>query len=275
MLKYIKIRFISPFRVGRSSLLDTFDYVPSDTIYGGLEYLRAMGVDHGVRYVSSAYPVLGKRPTLPVTPRQIEWLRRSKETKKIRFLPVDCWNDLRVDGEKVLKCRDGGYDVAELRSWGREVEYFRNRVSRHVQNADPYKVVGFLPTVDYVIYYLGDEEKVVKAFKILGEVGVGGERSVGFGRFVVVDSGPLRELENVRAGENCEVLVVLGVARPSRDVEAFGQWEVRHWWCGGCKLLPTTVLLDGGEVRGGPSFNDYTVERCNCKKRLTPLWVCV
>lgn len=270
MLKYVVIEFRGPFRVGRYSLFDSWDYVPSDVIYGALAYLRHVGVAHGVEFVSSAYPVVAGRLTapLPVSARirLVKEGRGDKTLKRLRFVPVECLQGkLALEGGKI-KCGDDKFDVETLIYFGRHVSIHRNRLSRHLQNADVYKVTAFMPFVNYVIYYVGDGD----VFDVLGEVGLGGERSIGLGKFRVVERGEVKGFSH--APESCSRLVVWGVARP-REVSARGDWAVRHWWCGGSKLAPVSVLLDGGEVSGGPMFEDVAL--ANCEKRLTPLWVCV
>jgi hypothetical protein len=73
-LGYVVVQFESPFHVGRYSLMDALDYVPSDTVYSALEWLRHMGVGDMPARVSSAYPLLpaeGEGPTSPWAPRGI------------------------------------------------------------------------------------------------------------------------------------------------------------------------------------------------------------
>lgn len=263
-MRYVVVEFEGPFRVGKWSLHDALDYVPSDTIYGALRSLSALGVSHEVELVSSAYPMLGGEPTLPVTPEQRRKLTGRKELKKVRFLPLSCWRGFTVDGGELL-CGSRRFSVEELTEWGSYVVAPRNSLSRHTLNANPYRVTSFLPHVRYVIYYVGRPE----AFGLLGMLGVGGERSVGMGRFRVVDRG---EVQDIKAGEDCDRLYVLGTALPAEGVEAEGEWAVRSWWCGGQKLPPVSVLLDGSLVRGGPSFRDLAYG--NCEKKLTPLWIC-
>ena len=284
---YVVIRFYSPFHVGRYGLYDTYDYVPSDTIYAALEKLsRETGLERPVR-VSSAYPVLqsGGRPELRLgVPFPATWkldlLREAsekglplKDVRALRFMPLACLKGGRLAVELVEAKRGirvvcmAGSDEVDVALWneglGQRVALTRNRLSRNLQNADPFRTAAFMPRVPYVVYYAGGDPRL---FELLGLLGLGGERSVGLGKFKIIEQGDV----DLPAGGREAVL--LGVGRPVKYEAALGEWAVRGWRCTEGTVGPLSVLLDGGVVRGDFEFEN--VERVDkpCSRMLAPLW---
>ena len=297
-LSYVVVQFESPFHVGRYSLMDALDYVPSDTVYSALEWLRHMGVGDVPARVSSAYPLLpaeGGRADVALGPERYllaapmpalwrlavsgaERVRgveaqvsedRRKYVKGVRFAPLECLRrgELRVRDAKeegvVLEC--GGV-AASWRSGfhGEQVVRAHNRLSRNTNMADTFRVAAFSPRVPYVVYFQGGG---AGAFELLGELGLGGKRSWGLGKFKVAARG------EVELPDGGGWAVVLGVARPHGYAEAVGAWEVRSWRCTRGVVGPVSVLLDGGMIRG--EFDLETIGRtdADCTKRLDPLWI--
>jgi len=278
--------------------MDALDYVPSDTVYSALEWLRHMGVGDMPARVSSAYPLLptegggadvalGSERYLLSAPMPALWSLavsgakqvkrietqvkedKRKDVKGVRFVPLECLRrrELRVRDAKeegfVLEC--GGV-AASWRSGfhGERVVRAHNRLSRNTNMADTFRVAAFSPRVPYVVYFEGGG---AEAFEILGELGLGGKRSWGLGKFRVAARG---EVELPGGGDWA---VVLGVARPHGYAEAVGVWEVRSWRCTRGVIGPVSVLLDGGMIRG--DFDLETIQRtdADCIKRLDPLWI--
>jgi len=202
-LSYVVVQFESPFHVGRYSLMDALDYVPSDTVYSALEWLRHMGVGDMPARVSSAYPllpaegggadvVLGSEKYLLSAPMPALWslavsgvkeIRRvevqvqedrRKDVKEVRFVPLECLRrgELRVRKAEeeglVLEC--GGV-AASWRSGfhGERVVRAHNRLSRNTNMADTFRVAAFSPRVPYVVYFEGGG---AEAFELLGELGL-------------------------------------------------------------------------------------------------------
>ena len=297
-LSYVVVQFESPFHVGKYSLMDALDYVPSDTVYSALEWLRHMGVRDVPARVSSAYPllpaeegradvVLGSEKYLLSAPMPALWrlavagvkeIRRvevqvqedkKKDVKEVRFVPLECLRrgELRVRDAKeegfVLEC---GSVAASWRSGfhGEQVVRAHNRLSRNTNMADTFRVAAFSPRVPYVVYFEGGG---AETFELLGELGLGGKRSWGLGKFRVVARG------EVELPDSGDWAVVLGVARPYGYAEAVGVWEVRSWRCTRGVIGPVSVLLDGGMIRG--NFDLEIIERTDaeCSKRLDPLWI--
>jgi CRISPR-associated protein Csm4 len=299
-ISFVVLRFTAPFHVGRWSLLDTYDYIPSDTIYSALYSLSAAtGVEAPSR-VSSAYPVKPDAVTnedmlgvpVPATWR-VEAIKQGatgKKVKRARFMPLKCLKGGRVEVQESLKCRVDG-DVVDLAEWptdklglstrqtrttrgttklspadklGLRIAVPRNRISRHIENADPYRVAVFQPMVPYVVYYQGGDPKI---FDILGKLGLGGDRSAGLGKFEVISRG---EVEFPDGGRSA---MLLGVGRPHGFSSAIGEWAVRSWRCTHGIIGPVSVLLDGGVLEGNFDFEDIERTDAPCLKRLSPLWV--
>jgi CRISPR-associated protein Csm4 len=297
-LSYVVVQFESPFHVGRYSLMDALDYVPSDTVYSALEWLRHMGVGEVPARVSSAYPLLpaegggadvalGPERYLLAAPMPALWRLavsgaervrgveaqvsedRRKDVTGVRFAPLECLRrgELRVREAEgrglVLEC--GGV-AASWRSGfhGEHVVRAHNRLSRNTNMADTFRVAAFSPRVPYVVYFEGGG---AGAFELLGELGLGGKRSWGLGKFKVAARG------EVELPDGGGWAVVLGVARPHGYAEAVGAWEVRSWRCTRGVVGPVSVLLDGGMIRG--EFDLETIQRtdADCTKRLDPLWI--
>jgi CRISPR-associated protein Csm4 len=297
-LQYVVIEFETPFHVGRYSLMDALDYVPSDTVYSALEWLKRAGVRDVPARVSSAYPMLpaeggrydvetasgryvltapvpalwrlallGARPVRGVSAQLSEGLR--KDVRELRFMPLECLRRGELEAREV---GDGGGlvmrcgDVAA--AWrpgfhGEIVVRAHNRISRNTSMADTFRIAAFSPRVPYVVYFQGGD---ARAFEVLGPLGLGGRRSWGLGRFRVVQRG------EVELPDGGEWAVMFGVARPYNHAEALGAWEVRSWRCTRGVIGPVSVLLDGSVVRG--DFELEVIERtdADCTKRLDPLW---
>ncbi|ADY01694.1 hypothetical protein VMUT_1489 [Vulcanisaeta moutnovskia 768-28] len=280
---FVVIRFDGPFRVGFSGLFDSLNYVPSDTIYSALDNLRFMGIEHGVAQVSSAYPMIfGEAKVFPI-PMDLklkllegsEDPRWSRTIKRMQYVPFDCVysgiDGLELDGDTVaIRC--GGRRWVPRAGFGHYVSIQRNVVSRALGNADTYRVVAFSPTVDYIIYFRqGDAVDIndaKRAFSIIGELGIGGERSVGLGHFRVVDVGIINY--GVESGKH---MLLLGTALPRRDdLSGCLNTMVRGWVCSPFHVVgPMSVLMDGSVIPSGVEFED--LKTSTCIKRFSPLWV--
>jgi len=278
-VRYVVLEFTAPFHVGAGGLGDTYRYVPSFTIYGALEALRHMGVDHGVRRVSSAYPLVKHggepKPSVPTPaflprsllrkiPQGVSPPKAVKRLKKLRYIPLDCLS--RLDSfEVVIK----GEDDVDVLCDGKPIEapeprlvvVERNVLSRHLGNADVYRVVAAMPTTYYVVYYEGGGRWV---FELLGKIGLGGERSSGLGKFNVMCEG------SAPAGSGNRALL-LGVGRvrePKGDLYV----EYLAWNCSHGLVGPTSVLMDGSVLeRDSLEFEDIVTE--NCVVKLSPLYL--
>ncbi len=291
-LQYVVVEFDSHFHVGRYSLLDTLDYVPSDTIYSAVEWLRRIGVKGLPARVSSAYPLFpnGSLPLpIPALWRlaiagveslenvRVEGEADRKMLKELQYVPLECVKTGRLairqraagthgglaKRELVLSC--GGVETVVTPGFhGEYVIRAHNRIARNTSMADTFRVAAFSPRVPYVIYF---EDGDAEAFEVMGELGLGGKRGAGLGRFKVVRRG------EVELPDGGEWAMVLGVARPRNYLDAVGPWEVRSWRCTHGTVGPLSVLLDGGMVRGDFEFEVVNREEVRCTKRLDPLWI--
>ena len=295
---YAIIRFLGPFRVGRTGLMDTLDYVPSDTVYSALENLTHMGIDHGIDRVSSMYPMAftgsgGPALTVPmpidlkvkllVTKGGESGSDRDRayvvaeHVKRLAHIPLDCLYETDVDvyvgDDGVVRVRCGGREYRHVGDYGVRVGIQRNVLGRVFNNADTYRVAAFQPIVDYVLYFTlregADMGRARTALEVLGKVGIGGERSVGLGHFTVVNTGFIDTFRD--SGSHA---LLLGTALP-REANVVGCFNYisRGWVCSNpfYVLGPVSVLLDGSVISGSPSFENLSGP--NCVKKLDPLWV--
>jgi len=289
---YVIIEFEGAFRVGRSGLLDALEYVPSDTIYSALDYLRFAGFNHGVATVSSAYPLIyvdsGHRSisdygTVPIPMNVKQSLIKrvsaerpelAKQVKRFNYLPMKCLVtkiSYRVYGDGLrIVCGDEEFGYG---GFGEFVGIQRNVIDRVVEGADTFRVVAFMPWVRYIIYYtqsqgVVDASEGGRVFSMIGELGIGGERSVGIGHFKVVESGVIDY-----AGSGGYALV-LGTALPRADsVDGHLNTAVRGWVCSPYYVIgPMHVITDGSVIPRG--YADFEVLKYpSCIKNLSPLWL--
>ncbi|WP_148682503.1 type III-A CRISPR-associated RAMP protein Csm4 [Pyrobaculum neutrophilum] len=265
---YAVLRFVTPIHVGRWTLYDSWDYVPSDAIYSAL---YALGVRGGFR-VSSAYPMVADASDrlhlpapLPATWR-LQLLRgaapeEAKAVKRLRYIPLECLKGGDVPKRRGDRWTCGGLELKD-RPYGERLAVARNALSRVNQMAEPYRIAVFNPLVPYVVYYQGLD---VSYLKLLGEVGVGGKRSSGLGKFEVVEVG------EVDVGDSGSAALLMGVGRPVGYERALGEWAVRSWSCTWGAVGPASVLMDGGVVWGSFDFED--LGGGGCVKILRPLWL--
>lgn len=97
-----------------------------------------------------------------------------------------------------------------------------NRMDRATNAADVFRITGYIPRVSLGVILQGDENVVDYAFKlmnVLGELGLGGVKSRGFGRFTVGE-GQFYESKLVEAGRGPGFLVVLGSSSLEPPVDA-------------------------------------------------------
>ncbi|GAB6943353.1 type III-A CRISPR-associated RAMP protein Csm4 [Vulcanisaeta sp. JCM 14467] len=293
---YAIVRFLGPFRVGRTGLMDTLDYVPSDTVHSALENLTHMGIDHGIDRVSSMYPMAftgsgGPVLTVPmpidlkiqlldlVSKKYVNDYSKIhtaiKRIKKLAYIPLDCLYEPDVDvDDGAVRVRCGGREYRHVGDYGVRVGIQRNVLGRVFNNADTYRVAAFQPIVDYVLYFTlregADMGRARTALEVLGKVGIGGERSVGLGHFTVIDVSTIDY-----PWDSGSHALLLGTALPRRS-EVIGCVNsiVRGWVCSNPFYVmgPISILTDGSVVHR--DYLDFeTLTGPNCVKRLDPLWL--
>jgi len=286
-LNYVVIRFISPFHIGKSGLGDAYDHVPSDTIYSAFDWLKYMGYDIKISKVSSAFPIIelnGKKELpAPIPVNKLESLlnkaffmaygehrvRAIKILKKVRFIPFKClWGNLDINMDKssiALVCGNEPiyeYGKKEFK-YGDYIVITKNVMSRNIQNADLYRIVAFQPVTNYVIYFEGED---YRDFELLGQLGLGGKRSSGLGKFEVISHGVV----DIPNGGRQALLMGVGLLDNPRG---YLNWGVKSWNCSNALIGPVSVLLEGSvlEVTGDIDFKN--IEVSGCTKRLSPVVV--
>lgn len=151
-------------------------YIISTLASGGLPYIRS---------------VTGERPGELVVEADGTSVKLCYDNEVVR----GCEEDLDVS-TKVLE----------------RVEIFLNRMDRVTSAAEVYRVSGYRPWVKFGVVLQGDDEVVdrgMRLLKVLGELGVGGMRSRGFGRFSV-EPGELCDAELLSERRGPDHVVLLG-----------------------------------------------------------------
>jgi len=126
-----------------------------------------------------------------------EVLEKKKDLSKVEIKVIevskdDKGNDLigiTIDGVpayvyKNVIVRNKEEDV-EIK--GEYVTEYKNRISRVSQMSDIFAIVGYFP--QYTMGFIASEwnNKLERALRLLEKAGIGGERSIGFGKFKVVE----------------------------------------------------------------------------------------
>lgn len=93
-----------------------------------------------------------------------------------------------------------------------KVDVYVNRIDRATNSADVYKISGFKPNTKLGVILHGDKEIVEYAtglFSVIEELGIGGMRTRGFGKFVI-EQGYLCDQEYIKTTCSHEYIVLLG-----------------------------------------------------------------
>jgi CRISPR type III-A-associated RAMP protein Csm4/CRISPR type III-A-associated RAMP protein Csm3 len=234
VLRYVAcLRFTSPLHVGepRVGLEGCVDTVSSDTLFSALanawvtlygkhsleelinDFKRAAeGPDDLLPFwISSAFPYLNEQFFFPKPfshPGQEEWNEeegQGKALKDLKFLPADLFHDW-IAGH--LKANFKEQLERELKKQKEEKLSAKDILPRvRLDRLDLASNLYFCGQIyfpeDGGLYFLvqGKEailEKLRKALQLLGELGLGGERALGFGRFKVRAWKKVQEVETLR-----------------------------------------------------------------------------
>lgn len=198
-----KLRFRAPLHVGSSTVgeEDTYDYVPSDTLFSGLchAYLQLSGrealeallgrfLEDPPFLVSSAFPFFGDTlflpyPRVPPSPRVEEGESGAK--KRLKEVP---WLSLE-DFSQALR----GEDVREAggaeRALPQKELLPRVALDRSSNNSSIYYVRRAVFPANGGLWALLDVKdgslkgELLGALRLLGDMGLGGERTMGCGHF--------------------------------------------------------------------------------------------
>ena len=142
-------------------------------------------------------------------------------------------------------CRGLPRDRLEL---FKAIEETHNRIDRATGSADLYRVRGYMPTIPLWLGLVGDEDvldKVSGLLKLLGEIGLGGYRSRGWGLFRILEdvdvSSSDESLLHACLGWRRDYNLLLGSIPP-------GDWMDRMYSYARARLIMGI---------SGPSYEEY------------------
>ncbi|MDP9486135.1 MAG: type III-A CRISPR-associated RAMP protein Csm4 [Actinomycetota bacterium] len=272
-----KLNLRAPLHVGSSTIgeEDTHDYVPSDTLFSALchAYLGLFGrealeallerfSEDPPFLISSAFPFCGETLFLPAPrvsppPRAEQEERGAK--KRLKGAP---WLSLE-DFSRVLGGGDvGGGGTETGRLLPRKELLPRVALDRRTSASSIYHVRRAVFPEGGGLWALLDvrdaslEDAIVAALRLLGDMGIGGERTMGCGHFDL-ETGPLPELL-ARHLRGAAPYVALSRVCPEPDeagsAERYALVESKGWL-----LSPTGAQLKRRSVwffAEGSSFGD-------------------
>ncbi len=197
----VKLKPISPFHLGEVGigLEGSLSYVPSDLLFsslanayaqlygkGEVESLLNSFLSSPPFLISSAFPFY--KETLffprPLIPPKLEDREKLKDLKKRSFLPYGVFEKwIRGEGLPSPEVEGGGLPKKELLP---SVVLDRSNMRSQIYH----RSALFFPKEGGLFFLLrlyeeGLEKKIRGALQFLGDVGIGGERSLGYGRFKV------------------------------------------------------------------------------------------
>jgi CRISPR-associated protein Csm4 len=250
-----KLRFRAPLHIGSSTLgeEDTYDYAPSDTLFSALchAYLGAFGVDDLVELlgrfdsrnleppflVSSAFPYCGDTLFLPL-PRLAPKERAGETERGDRKLLKDAaWVSL----EDFTRLLDGGAPAgieANRDRLPRKELLPRVALDRESSNSSIYYVRRAAFPENGGLWALLDvrdetlESRLRQSLHLLGDMGLGGERTMGCGFFEPEFAEPPQALTRLLDGEAPYIAlsrVSPGPEEAAAKVERYTLVESRGW----------------------------------------------
>lgn len=197
---------------------------------------------------SSLLPVINDKLYLPVPQKMFRVLdnqrHKNKDAKKIVWLKEDIWRDWAANPEFCIKLKvnnEGKVDsdsILDISSWIKESVVDRvalhpkhtlDLVSNEEQHSVPYRVKLFhfmYPHKDKNGIYKSDKSKAalilpenvteefVNALIVLGKLGIGGDKSYGYGQFSVEEKTKL-EFDD----SNVNSRVNLGLLYPNEEIK--------------------------------------------------------
>ncbi|MEM1627591.1 MAG: hypothetical protein QXV69_10110 [Sulfolobaceae archaeon] len=209
-MKLITLKFTSPFIIGERE-----NYVDAITLYRAfIKMLSLLGepfdeiTNQGVKF-SSTFPVSNGKLYIKIPYRRVRCddRNREKELKKIEYIEAEVLK--MTSPPYTLECRkDGdyliGYDGNEiklgsnfLKRYGDFIVQYKNRMDRLNNSADIYSVTAFMPRTDVGFLATNWNNKLEKALKLLGRLGIGKDRNLGYGKFLVKE---VREIDLTLSG---------------------------------------------------------------------------
>ena len=221
MPKLITVKFETPFKIGRGET-----YIDAFTLYRAfIKALSMLGedfreiVENKVKF-SSAFPVINGKLFLKVPPKKVNVKDRilEKKLKKVEYISQDLLKEVLEKKKDLSKVEIKVIEVSKddedndligitidgvpahvyknviVRNKEEKVEIkgdyvteYKNRISRVSQMSDIFTIVGYFPhyTMGFIVSDWND--KLERALRLLEKTGIGGERSIGFGKFKVVE----------------------------------------------------------------------------------------
>lgn len=237
-VKAVKLRFTAPLHVGERGLgmEEVNTMIHSDTLYGAIYSLwcRVYGPPPGhlPLSISSAFPYLKNeyyypKPNLPVSALSDPDLRSAygKWVKRARYVPESLFSPWIGGSDfSLVELERSQHRLAQAITQGVRPRVALDRIS---QDSSFYQVgeVHFRRDQDLGLYFLlrtgpnGLWQKVQPVIKLLGEEGIGGERSQGYGRFTPIFREKFSYPE-VKGGKNFLTLSLIYPAGPKETVNS-------------------------------------------------------
>jgi CRISPR type III-A-associated RAMP protein Csm4 len=184
---------------------------------------------------------------------------------KVQDMDATVINGFIISNENYNAVKDSEIEKL-LREPRHEVRY-RNVIDRVTNAAVPFATATVMPMTEMAILMQirkeGFESHIKDALKVLGEVGIGGERSVGYGRFELVDFTDFGDdLGSVRIKLGSESAYYVTGRTLIEDNSNYlaSRFEVISGFAGDLLTahLPLLVLLPAGSIVTRPKhYRDY------------------
>ncbi len=232
---------------GKEHLLIPFPPLPSTTNLSklGTLWITLTSLKKLINAVNTCstkgYPIVGKP--------------EYDDKDKNYYLPLECRTHegryemlkLKLHGP-ILHLEDESINCGEIKDFFKEVKYYRNRLDRISTAADLYQVSGYISTKPLSILITASEQthnNLESMFKVLAELGIGGFRSRGWGKFKFLGK---EVINTVKFGFNRAGYYALLSSTPYLN--------------GSADLNKSFVTLRYIEGRGGPTYEEYTLPYC-------------
>lgn len=244
----VKLKPISPFHIGEPALglEGSLTWVPSDLLFSAicnayalllgkeeLEVLLDSFVHSPPFIISSAFPFY--KETLffpcPLIPPKLKDRERIKDLKKISFIPQNMFQKW-IKGE-ALSPEEVFDDVRVRMELLPSIVLDRVNMSSQIY----YRSALFFPKEGGLFFLIrfyeeGLIDKIRGAINLLGDIGIGGERSLGYGHFHLLS---FEEITPFPPPDACSPILTLSLVVPSQEDDldlskAYYQLLLRGGW---------------------------------------------
>jgi CRISPR-associated protein Csm4 len=202
-----KLCFHSPLHAGKKGIgEESVDTIRSDTLFSAIIWAYSLleGESQIIENAKSGHPDFLISSTFPFDDEDLYFpVPANIRLKKGGLLK-------QADFEKVIK-GEKEVEPAKVEFW-KVSEVSKNVQSRITRRTDIYSVGEMRFKEDCGLYFLAKGNDLTEALKYLGEVGIGGYRSVGKGRFEVK-----REEISFNTGNKHEFFVTLSLFLPKME----------------------------------------------------------